>query len=77
MGSDDAVLIPQSAEHLRKMMVVTVTLFRCVWLTVSKAMNEIMFLRTWGMTDTTATFSVEAGFQVYKQTHNCTFGGEI
>ena len=38
-------------------------------LTVSEAKTEIMCLRTRGMPDATATFSVEVAGQVYKQTH--------
>ena len=60
----DAGVVSQSPEQLRKMMVVIVTVCAAFGLTVSRAKTEIMCLRTWGMSDTTATFSVEAAGQV-------------
>ena len=50
-------------------MIVIVTVCAAFSLTVSEAKTEIMRLRTRGMPDATATFSVEAAGQVYKQTH--------
>ena len=50
-------------------MVVIVTVCAAFGLTVSEAKTKIMCLRTMGMTDATATFSVEAAGQIYKQTH--------
>ena len=50
--------IPQSPTHLRKMMGVIVC--AAFELTVSEAKTEIMYLRTKGMPEATAVFSVEA-----------------
>ena len=47
-------------------------------LTVSEAKTEIMCLRIRGMSDATATFSVEAAGHAYKQTHDFVYlGGDI
>ena len=47
-------------------------------LTISEAKTEIMCLPTRGMPDATATFSVEAAGQVYKQTHEFVYlGGNV
>ena len=59
-------------------MVVIVTVCPAFGLTVSDAKTEIMCLRTRGMPDATATFSVEAVGQVYKQTHEFVYlGGNV
>ena len=59
-------------------MVVIVTVCAAFGLTVSKAKTEIMCLRTRGMPDATATLSVEAAGQVYKQTHEFVYlGGNV
>ena len=61
-----------------KMIVVIVTVCAAFGLTVSEAKTEIMCLRTRGMPDATATFSVEAAGQVYKQTHEFVqLGGNV
>ena len=76
--ADDAGVFSQSPEQLRKMMVVIVTVCAAFGLSVSEAKTEIMCLRTRGMPDATATFSVEAADQVYKQTHEFVYlGGNI
>ena len=47
-------------------------------LTVSEAKTEIMCLRTKGMSESTATFSVEAAGQVYNQTNKFVYlGGNV
>ena len=59
-------------------MVVIVTVCAAFGVTVSKAKTEIMCLHTRGMSDATATFSVEAAGQVYKQTHDFIYlGGDV
>ena len=76
--ADDAGVVSQLPEQLRKMMVVIVTVCAAFGLTVSEAKTEIMCLRTRGMPDATATFSVEAAGQVYKQTHEfVNLGGDV
>ena len=62
--ADDAGVVSQSPEQLRKMMIVIVTVCAAFGLIVSEAKTEIMCLRTRGMPDATATFSVEAAGQV-------------
>ena len=63
--ADDAGVVSQSPEQLRKMMRVIVVVCAAFGLTVSEAKTEIMRLRTKGMPEHTATFSVEAADQVY------------
>ena len=75
LHADDAGVVSQSPEQLRKMMVVIVTACAAFGLTVSEAKTEIMWLRTRGMPHATATFSVEAAGQVYKQTHGFVYLG--
>ena len=58
--ADDARVVTQSPEQLRKMMVVIVTVYAAFGLTVLEAKTEIMCLRTRGMSDFIATFNVEA-----------------
>ena len=58
--ADDVGVDSKSPEQLRKC--------AAFGLTVSEAKTEIMCLRTTGMSDATATFSVEPAGQVYKQT---------
>ena len=76
--ADDAGVVSKSPEQLRKMGVVIVTVCAAFGLTVSEAKTEIMCLRTRGRSDATATFSVEAAGQVYKQTHDFVYlGGSV
>ena len=58
--ADDAGVVSQSPEQLRKMMGVIVVVYATFGLTVSEAKTEIMCLHTKGMPESTATFSVEA-----------------
>ena len=72
--ADDAGFVSQSPEQLRKIMVI-VTVCAAFGLTVSEAKTEIVCLSTRGMSNATATFSVEAAGQVYKQTHEFVYLG--
>ena len=75
---DNAGVVSQSPEQLRKMMGVIVVVCAVFDLTVSEAKTEIMCLRAKGMPESTATFSVEAAGQVYNQTNEFVyFGGNI
>ena len=65
---DDAGVVSQSPEQVRKMMGGIVVVCAAFGLTVSEAKTEIICLRTKGMPESTATFSVEAAGQVYNQT---------
>ena len=67
--ADDADVVSQSPEQLRKMMGVIVVVCAAFGLTISEAKTEIMCLRAKGMPKSTATFSVEAAGQVYNQTN--------
>ena len=67
--ADDAGFVSQSPEQLRKMMEVIVVVCSAFGLTVSEVNTEVMCLRAKGMPESTATFSVERGGQVYNQTN--------
>ena len=67
--ADDAGVVSQSPEQLRKMMGVIVVVCEVFGPTVSEAKSEIMCLRAKGMPESTATFSVDATGQVNNQTH--------
>ena len=56
--ADDAGVVSHTPEQLRKMMEVIVVVCAAFGLTVSEANPEIMCLRTKGMPESTATFSV-------------------
>ena len=76
--ADEAEVVPQSPEQLRKMMWVIVVMCAAFGLTVSEAKTEIMCLRAKGMPEYTATFSVEAAGQVYNQTNEYVYlGGNV
>ena len=76
--ADDAGVVSQSPEQLRKMMGVIVVVYAAFGLTVSEAETEIMFLRAKGMPESTATCNVEAAGQVYNQTHEFVYlGGKV
>ena len=75
---DDAGVVLQSPEQLRKMMGVIVVVCAAFGLTASEAKTEIMCLRVKGMPKSTATFSVEAADQVYHQTNEFVYlGGNV
>ena len=57
--ADDAGVVSQSLEQLRKMMGAIVVVCAAFGLTVSEAKTEITCLRAKGMPESTATFSVE------------------
>ena len=61
--ADDAGVVLQSPEKLRKMMGVIVVVCAAFSLTVSEAKTEIMSVRTKGMPEFTAIFSVEVAGQ--------------
>ena len=75
--ADDAGVVSQSPEQLRKMMGVIVVVCAAFGPTVSEAKTEVMCLRAKGM-ESTATFSVEAAGQVYNQTNEfLCLGGNV
>ena len=74
--ADDARVISQSPEQLRKMTGVIVVVCVAFGLTVSEAKTEMMCLRAKGMLESTVTFSVEAAGQVYNQTNEFVPRGE-
>ena len=67
--ANDARVVSQSPEQLRKIMGVIVVVCAAFGLAVSGAKTETMYLRAKGMPEFTATFSVEAAGQVYNQTN--------
>ena len=76
--ADDAGVVSQSPELLRKMMGVIVVVCAAFGLTVPEAKTEITCLRAKGMPESTATFSVEAAGQVYNQTDEFVYlGGNV
>ena len=76
--ADDAGVVSQSPEQLRKMMGVTVVVCAAFDLTVSEAKTEIMCLRAKGMPESTSIFSVEEVGQVYNQTNEFVYlGGNV
>ena len=76
--ADDAGVVTQTPEQLRKMMEVIVVVCVAFGLTVSEAKIEIMCLRAKEMPESTATFSVEAAGQVYNQTNEFVYlGGNV
>ena len=78
LHADDAGVVSQSPEQLRKMMGVIVVVCAAFGLTVSEAKTGIMCLRAKGMPESTATFSIEAAGQVYNQTNEFVYlGGNV
>ena len=76
--ADDAGVVSQSPEQLRKMMGVIVVVCAAFGFTVSEAKTKIMCIRAKGMPESTATFSVEAAGQVYNQTNEFVYlGGNV
>ena len=73
--ADDARVVSQSPKQPREMMVLIVVVCEAFSLTVSEAKTEIMCLRTNGMLESTARFSVEAAGQVYNQTNEFVYLG--
>ena len=75
--ADDTGVVSQSPEQPRKMMGVIVVVYAAFGLTVSEIKTEIMCLRAKGMPEPTAIFRVEAADQVYNQTDEFVYLGEI
>ena len=76
--ADDAGVVSQSPEQLRKMMGVILVVCAAFGLTVSEAKTEIMYLRAKELPEPTAIFSVEAAGQVYNQTGEFVYlGGNV
>ena len=73
LNADDDGVVSQSSEQLKKVMGVIVVVCAAFGLTVSEAKTELMCLRTKGMPESTATFSVEAAGQVYSQTNEIAY----
>ena len=67
--ADDAGVVSQSPEQLRKMMGVIVAVCAAFGLTVSEAKTEVMCLCAKKMPESTAISSVETADQVYNQTN--------
>ena len=75
--ADDAEVVSQSPEQLRKMMEVMVVC-AAFGLTASEAKTKITCLCAKRMLESTATFSVEAAGQVYNQTNGFVYlGGNV
>ena len=71
-------VVSQLTEQLRKVMGVIVVVCTAFGLSVSEAKNEIMFLRTKGMPESTAIFSAETAGQEYNQTNEFVYlGGNV
>ena len=73
--ADDAGVVSQSPEQLRKTIGVIVVVCAAFGVTVSEARTEIMCLRGKEMPEYTAIFSVEAAGQVYNQTNEFVYLG--
>ena len=67
--ANDAGVVSQSPEKLRKMVDVIVVVCAAFGRTVLEAKAKIICLRTNGMPESTAIFSVEVAGQVYNQTN--------
>ena len=67
--ADDAGVVSQSPEQLRKIVRVIMVVCAAFSFTVSGSIAEIMCLRAKGMPKSTAIFSVEAAGQLYNQTN--------
>ena len=72
---DDAGVVSQSPEQLRKIMGVIVVVCAAFGLTALEAKTEVMCLRAKGMPESNAVFSVEAAGQVYNQTNQFVYLG--
>ena len=76
--ADDAGVVSQSPEQPKKMMGVIVIVYVTFGLTVSEAKVKIMCLRTKGMPESIAMFSVEVAGQVCNQTNEFVYlGGNV
>ena len=76
--ADEAGVVSQSSDQLRKMMGMIVVVCAAFGVIVSEAKTEIMCLRVKGMPESTAIFSVEVAGQVYNQTNKFVcLGGNV
>ena len=76
--ADDARVVSQSPEQLRKMTGVILVVCAAFGLTVSEAKTESMCLRAKEMPESIAIFSVEAAGEVYNQTNEFIYlGGNV
>ena len=76
--ADDAGIVSQSPEQMRKIMGVIVVVCTAFGLTVSEANTEIICLRAKGMPESTAICNVKAAGQVYNQTNEFVYlGGNV
>ena len=73
--SDDTGVVSQSPESLKKLVGVIVVVCAAFGITVLEARTEIMSLRTKGMPESTAIFSVEEAGKVYNQTNEFVYLG--
>ena len=76
--TDDAGVVSQPPEQPRKMTGVIVVVCAAFGLTGTEAKTEIICLRTKGMPEPNATFSVEAAGQVFNQMKEFVYlGGNV
>ena len=76
--ADDAGVVSQSPEQVRKMRAMVVVVCAAFGLTISEVKTEVMCLRAKGMSESTALFSVKAAGQVYSQTNEIVYlGGNV
>ena len=76
--AEDAGVVSQSPEQLRKMIEVIVVVCAAFDFTVSEAKTEIKCLRTKAMSESVAIFSVKAAGQVCNKTNEFVYlGGNI
>ena len=76
--ADNAGVVSQSGEQLRKVLRLIVVVGAAFGLTASEAKTEVVCLCTKEMPATTAIFNVEADGQVYNQTNEFVhLGGEV
>ena len=76
--ADDAVVVSQSPEQMRKMIGAILVVCAAFGLTISEAKTEIMCLCAKGMPESTAIFSVEVAGQVHNQTNEFVYlGGTV
>ena len=74
--ADNTDVIPQTLEHLRKMMDVNVVVCAAFGLTILETKTEIIRLRAKEMPESSAVLSVEEAGQVYNQNNGFIYLGE-
>lgn len=75
--ADNTVVVSQSSEQLRNMIVMIVTVYAAFGLTVSEAKTEIICVRASGVPGGVATFSIETAGQDHKKAHHLYNSGRI